>query len=274
NPWNGPNSFSLQYIHIYVRTTNPVTTNRIFRKDTFGLNIEFREDYQWQYALLISPGWGEKPLVEGELSALYYSNGVVFVEDKDFKVIANLDENYVEVIVPRQLMPDWENIRYWRVIVFVTGWAGENPDRIRGFAPGGGEWIGDATKYAESAEIPRIAEAVLVGVLPKFYDMAVYSDEFPEGISVDQQYSWSKGFDPSTGSLAVIPPPKVPTVTVIQTITKAMTLTYTSYITETKFTLTSVYVKELDVATAVLVAVVSIAVGIIVGYLISRKNKC
>jgi len=272
NPWNGPNGFSLQYIHIYVRTTNPVTTNRIFRKDTFGLNIEFREDYQWQYALLISPGWGEKPLVEGELSALYYSNGVVFVEDKDFKVTANLDENYVEVIVPRQLMPDWENIRYWRVIVFVTSWAGENPDRIRSFAPGGGEWICDTTKYAESAEIPKIAAAVLVGVLPKFYDMAVYSDEFPEGILVDQQYSWSKRFDPSAGSLAVIPPPKVPTVTITQTITKAMTLTYISYITETKFTPTSVYVKELDVATTVLVAVVSIAVGIIAGYLISRKK--
>jgi len=287
NPWSGPNGFSLQYIQVYIRTMNPLVTNNIFRKDTFGLNIELREDYQWQYALLISPGWGNGPLLGGEFSALYYSNGTVYVEDKDFNVVANTSGNYVEAIIPRSLMPDWENLKYWRILVFATSWAGENPDRIHGFTPGGGEWMCDATKYAKPEDVSRIASAIVVGVLPKLYDLAIYSSEYPDGASADQQYTWLSQFDPSTRRMATIPPPQVPTVTITSTTTITETVTRESTMTVTE-TVTTTYMGEtstttvtktvetpvtqgVEVLSAMVYVVIALLAGIVAGLLTGRR---
>lgn len=267
NPWNGPNGFSLQYTQMYIRTTNPTITNRIYRKDTFGLNVELREDYAWQYALLISPGWGSSPLIEGELSTLYYSSGQVFVEDKDFAVSANLGENYIEVRAHRTLFPDWENMKYWKILIFVTSWAGENPDRIRGFAPGGGEWIVDATAYADPGLIPKIASAIMVGVLPKFLDFAIYSEEYPGGITDKQQFDWSIQFDPATGKLATIPPIELPSITYTLTTTITKTNTITEILTVTEPSAPIPYTQ------ITLFTLISLFAGIVAGYFLGKKFK-
>jgi arabinogalactan endo-1,4-beta-galactosidase len=276
NPWQGPNGFSLQYIQVYIRTTNPAVTNKVYRKDTFGLGIELREDYAWQYALLIAPGWGTEPLPRGELSALQYANGTVFVEDKHFSVAARPEEGCVEARVPRNLMPDWENIKLWRVVAAVTSWAGENPDRIRSFAPGGGEWVVDATGYANETTAPRIAAAIIAGVLPKVMDLAVYSEEYPSGISAEQQYAWLLGFDPAKPSPTVVPPPVVPyvTITVTHTITQTLAVTETATIRE----VTTVTAKEVVQAGAepaasqlVATALLALSAGVATGYFAFRK---
>ena len=233
NPWYGPNGFSLQYIHVYVRTINPFVTNRVYREDTFGLNIELREDYAWQYAILLTPGWGSEPVLTGELSALYYVNGTIYVEDRDFNVTANTDDNYVEARIPRTLVSDWENLKNWKILVAVTSWAGENPDRIRPLIPGGGEWIADPVAYANESTRPIIATGLLAEVLPKVFDIAVYSTEYPTGILESQQYEWLMKFDAATSRLPIIPPEVVPQVTVTQTVTQTITVRETETIRET-----------------------------------------
>lgn len=274
NPWNGPNGFSLQYIQMYIKTTSPIITNKAYRVDTFGLNIKLSEDYAWQYAILISPGWGTSPLMGGELSAIYYASGEVFVEDKDFQVSANTIENYVEVKIPRDILLDWENIVYWRVFVAATSWAGENPDRIRSFAPGGGEWIIDATAYADPGVKSKIVAAIVSGILPKAMDIQLYSDEYPSGISLEQQYEWLMDFDPAKNKLVIIPPPKLPylTITLTQTITQVETITL-----ERTYTLRETQVMEVElpvhrVEQTIAIALIASAIGILVGYFTKLKT--
>ncbi|MEM3763454.1 MAG: glycosyl hydrolase 53 family protein [Desulfurococcaceae archaeon] len=271
NPWSGPNGFSLQYIHMYIRTTNPVATNRAYRVDTFGLNIKLNEEYAWQYALLVSPGWGTSPLPGGELSAIIYASGEVFVEDVDFEVTACTSENYVEVKVRRDILQDWENIAHWRILVAVTSWAGENPDRIRSFAPGGGEWLVDAVAYADPAVKPKIVAAILTDVLPKVLDIQLYSSEYPSGITAEEQYEWLLGFDPEKGVLAVVPPPKLPHVVVTVTQTITLPVAYTEIVEKT-VTLTSI-AEEYRPEQVLAVALIALAIGIVTGYFTGKKTS-
>ncbi|WP_276813578.1 glycosyl hydrolase 53 family protein [Desulfurococcus amylolyticus] len=274
NPWNGPNGFSLQYIQVYIRTTNPLATNKVYRRDTFGLNIELRDDYAWQYALLISPGWGSGPLPDGELSSLHYANGTVLVEGKDFKVSSNTSDNYVEVRTPLNLLSDWENLKSWKIIVAVASWAGENPDRIRSFAPGGGEWLSDPVAYANESSKPLIQSALLVNVLPKMYDLLIYSQEYPHGLTADQQYTWLMGFNPSKSTLAIIPPE----VKQIETVTQTITMTITTTLLSTTEKTVSIYETQTGysgytVNTVIGVALLSLALGIGVGYFLLRLQR-
>ncbi|RLG83251.1 MAG: arabinogalactan endo-1,4-beta-galactosidase [Thermoprotei archaeon] len=271
DPWDGPNDFSLQYIHIYIQTTNPLASNKVYRTDTLELNIKLREDYGWQYALILTPGWGTEPVLAGELSALYYANGTIFVEDKDFNVIGNTSENFVEARIPRSLILDWENIRSWKIFVAVACWAGENPDRIRSMAPGGGEWIVDPTAYANETMRPILIGALLAGVLPKVYDIVLYSPEYPNGITEAQQYDWLMRFKPETSELPVIPPEEVYEVTVTQTITHTVTqeVERTTTVTETveKQIEKLVGYSIIDLVIAIVIALV---LGIASGYLIHK----
>ncbi|MEM4953226.1 MAG: glycosyl hydrolase 53 family protein [Desulfurococcaceae archaeon] len=281
NPWNGPNGFSLQYIQMYIRTTNPIVTNKAYRVDTFGLNIKLNEDYAWQYAILISPGWGTAPLVNGELSAIYYSSGEVFVEDKDFDVSANIAENYVEVKIPRTILPDWENLVHWKIFIAVTSWAGENPDRIRSFAPGGGEWVIDPTAYADPNIKPKIASAILSGVLPKAIDIQLYSEEYPNGITAEQQYNWLMNFDPAKNAIPIIPPPKLPyvTITSVQTITQTIVLVETlTRMIEQTHTLKETETLRVEIPTyrfeqTIAIALITLAIGLILGYLVKVRKS-
>lgn len=269
NPWSGPNGFSLQYIHVYIRTTTPAPTNRVYRTDTYGLNIVLNENYAWQYALLITPGWGTDPLPGGELSALIYSNGTVFVEDRDFHVSANTNENYIEARIPRSLLPDWQNLKMWRVLVASTSWAGENTDRIRPFAPGGGEWVVDATGYANSTTRAKISAAIISGVLPKLLDIAIYSDEYPQGITANQQYDWLMSFDPAKAKMATVPPVESLTVTITYTTTVTTTLTTT--VTEREATPPTEIPAWSLFTTAFLL--VGLGAGLLIGYLASIRTK-
>lgn len=280
NPWNGPNNFSLQYIHVYMRTTNPAATGRIYRSDTFGMNFKLREDYAWQYALLISPGWGTRPLPEGELSALYYSTGSVYVEDKDFTVLANPSENYVEARIPLSLLSDWENLKYWKVVVAVASWAGENPDRIRSFAPGGGEWLVDPVAYADEQARVKVLAGLMSNTIPKAMDIAVYSEDYPGGISSEEQYKWLMGFNPDKGLVATVPPEVAPQVTAtitvtqalvqVQTVTRAVTETQT--VTEVQTTTETITQAYYGLEKSIAFALIAAAVGVLAGYFIAVKK--
>jgi len=282
DPWNGPNGFSLQYIHIYIQTTNPLATNKLYITDTFGLNVKLREDYGWQYAILLTPGWGTEPVTEGELSALIYANGTIYVEDKDFDVIGNTSENYVEARIPCSLISDWENLRSWKVFVAVTSWAGENPDRIRSMAPGGGEWIIDPIAYANETIRPVVISGILAGVLPKVFDIALYSSEYPNGITETQQYEWLMKFQPETSKLPVIPPEIATTVTVTktETITSTYTTTYTketTVTTEKTTTVTNTVTETIEVPVGfnteyILIIAIVVIVGLIIVYYILRST--
>jgi len=272
NPWNGPNGFSLQYIHVYIRTTNPLVTNKVYRRDTLGLNIEFREDYAWQYALVITPGWGTEPIPSGELSALLYANGTIYVEDRDFTVFGNTGQNYVEARIPRDLVSDWENLKNWKIFVAVAGWAGENPDRIRSFAPGGGEWIVDPIAYANETVKPRIIAGLMMGLIPKVFDIALYSPEYTNGIRENQQYEWLLNFNPEASKIPVIPPETSPqtTITLTTIITKTVTDTR-----EVEKTTTITIEKSVGYTTGQLVgiALISLVLGLTIGYFVLRALK-
>jgi arabinogalactan endo-1,4-beta-galactosidase len=274
NPWNGPNGFSLQYIHIYIRTTNPLATNKVYRRDTLGLNIELREDYAWQYALLLTPGWGTEPLPKGELSALLLANGTTYVEDKDFKVAGNTSGNYVEARVPCKIVSDWENLKNWKIIVVVTSWAGENPDRIRSFAPGGGEWIIDPVAYANETVRPKIIAGLMTNVIPKVFDIALFSMEYKNGTSDAQQYDWLMNFDPDLSKPPLIPPEVISRVTITHTITFTSTMTVTRTATQ-EIEKTIIIEKPIGFTIGQIIGagLIALALGIAIGYFVHRSNR-
>ncbi len=219
NPWNGPNGFCLQFPHIFVRTTADLPVNNT----SFGLNVVIAPDYAWHFALLLAPGWEEKPVPEGQKAALYYANRTVVVQDDDFKVYANETENAIIAEVSKKLLPDVEHIKEWRYVVALAGYDGFGPMRVRTVTSDPeAEWnFGNAS-----------AEAVAVGVAPYVIDLLAPTAE--------DQYkmlnSYTVNLDTFTGTLAVVygVPEVTPTTTTTETTTApATTVTETVTTTET-----------------------------------------
>ncbi len=223
NPWNGPNGFCLQFPHIFVRTTADLPVNNT----SFGLNVVIAPEYAWHFALLLAPGWEEKPVPEGQRAALYYANGTVIVQDDDFKVYANESENAIIAEVSKKLLPDVEHIENWRYVVALAGYDGFGPMRVRTVTSDPeAEWnFGNAS-----------AEAVAVGVAPYIIDLLAPTAE--------EQYkmlsSYTVNLDTFTGTLAVISgvPAVTPTTTTTETTTPTITtvtetVTTTETVTET-----------------------------------------
>jgi len=125
NPWNGPNGFSLQYIHIYVLTKG----NYPNRRDTIGLNVLVNPG--WHFALLLSGGWNPGPLPEGEYSTIYYYDYRRIVQSDSFKVYANQSENAVIAEVDQFLLPDIDHIGEWGYAVMIASYDGYSPDGTR-----------------------------------------------------------------------------------------------------------------------------------------------
>ena len=218
NPWNGPNGFCLQFPHIFVRTTADLPVNNT----SLGLNVVIAPDYAWHFALLLAPGWEEKPVPEGQRAALYYANGTVVVQDDDFKVYANETENAIIAEVSKKLLPDVEHIKEWRYVVALAGYDGFGPMRVRTVTSDAeAEWnFGNAS-----------AEAVAVGVAPYVIDLLAPTAE--------DQYkmlnSYTVNLDTLTGTLAVVygVPEVTPTTTTTET-TTAPTTTVTETVTTTE----------------------------------------
>ena len=274
NPWNGPAGFCLQYIQIYVRTTLSLYTNI----STFGLNITVKPG--WHYALLLVPGWGDTPVPEGQVSAIYDATGKLLANAYNmtnvFKVTVDpLDNNTIIAQVSVSLLKDSANADKWVYLVGVASYDGFSSTKVRTAQPGDpGQWVlGGADP-----------KAVLAGVQPLVIDIVAPTAQ--------DQYTMLSSYDATTGKLAVVygvtlsgqvvsptPPPTLPSVPVTTiTVTQSTTTTVTETATQTTTVpTTTTYTTETYVTTydytptiAVTGVLVVIALGLL-AWLLRRR---
>lgn len=178
NPWGGPNGWSLQQIHVYVKTTLPVEG----KYEAIALN--FIIEHGWHMAILIAPGWGTDPLPRGERTALYYyDKDTPLIQDGLMTSYADPAENAIVVEVAKAALYDVQNIERWIFVVAVTSHDGYGVNRIRSFATTRGEWV----VYVP----PEYALAVINGVLPYVLDILAPTK--------DDQYAMLRSFDAEKG---------------------------------------------------------------------------
>ena len=222
NPWNGPNGWSLQYIHVYVKTTLSAEG----RKDTFGLNVTI--SHGWHFAILAAPGWGSDPVPQGERTALYYyDKDTPVVQDSVLKAYADQATYSIYVEVSKSILYDPENIGRWTIAVLITSYDGYSPTKVRAFVIGGGEWAVNVTS--------NYSLAVLKGVLPLVLDVLAPTAQ--------EQYQMLNSFNVTTGEQAKVygvtpPPPTTTTPPPTTTTTTTPPETTTSPTTTTTTTIT------------------------------------
>lgn len=275
NPWNGPNGFCLQYTQIYIRTTEKGLLGRM---DTIGANVVLRPDYAWYYALLLAPGWDTEAVPVGQKAALYYSNGTIVVQDSGFNVYADMKANAIIAVVPRSLLSDLDHIANWSIVVLALSYDGFGPMRVRPVSVTGGDWVINGSAYATTDQVKRLAKAITAGVEPRVMDLLIYSPEYRNGVTADQQYKWLDSFDPDKMTPATIPyTPTVLTVTTTYTTTQTVTTTQTSLMTTTytttliSTTTTTTTVTTVDWTTTSVVGVVLLVIGFLIGFFARRK---
>ncbi|MDM7275192.1 MAG: glucodextranase DOMON-like domain-containing protein [Thermoprotei archaeon] len=248
NPWGGPNGFSLQYIHIYIKTTLEFPG----RNETFGLNVVLDSESMWHMAILIAPGWGSDPVPKGERAAIYYYNGSIIVQDGGFKVYADPAMDSIIAEVPKSMLLDVGNAGKWVYTVIVTSYDGYGPERIRPFGVNAEEWVvGAGVKYAQ---------AILFNVVPRVMDILAPTRE--------DQYAMLNTFEiikekniarmAAVKGLSATQPITLPAVTVTHTETTPITYTETE---------TRVVEVERTATWASLLA--SLAAGLLLGSLVT-----
>jgi len=260
NPWGGPNGWSLQQIHVYVKTTMPATG----KKDTFGLGVEIA--HGWHMALLVAPGWGTDPLPQGEKTALYYyDKDTPLVQNGVLKAYADQSTNSIIVEVSKQVLYDVENAGKWVIAVLVTSHDGYGENKIRSFTIGGGEW---------QVNVPaEYSLAILNGVLPKVLDVLAPTKQ--------DQYSMLRSFniDEKTPAqiygvvymITIYKPVLTPVITTTITSTTTITETIESTKTVTETTSQPVTIREVDTATSIGIGIVMLIIGFSTGYLFVKK---
>ena len=287
NPWNGPNGFCLQYVHIYVHTTADTKGNTT----TFGLNTVIDPKHAWHFALLLAPGWGSEPVPVGERSALYYANGTVVVQDGPFKVYGDPQRNAIIAEVSKNLLPDVENADKWVFVVALTSYDGYGPQRIRPFGVNAEEWVvGTGREYAQ---------AIVFNVVPRIMDLLAPDTETQYSIlnsfKIDAAagkaepavlHGFSKqDFQAPTATTATVtitltktiekPVERTVTETVSTTVTRTLktttTLTTEKTVHRTITETVEKAVKETNTAITIVLAVLAFMVGIGIGYIASRK---
>jgi len=256
NLWSGPNGFSMQYIHIYVKTAIAVTG----RNDTFGLNVALANDSRWHIAILVAPGWGSDPVPGGERSAIYYYNGSIIVQDSLFRVYADPSTESIIVEISKKLLFDLENIDKWVYTVVVTSYDGYGPDRIRPFGVESQEWIvGVGAKYAQ---------AVLFNVIPRVMDVL--------SPSASRQYEMLNTFEVKreTGiaKMAVISGVGKVAVAEPEVVTRTITVTTLLEIPTTITETMGIEVKRVDTLTLILALIVGLILGIISSIVLLRRS--
>ncbi len=255
NPWGGPAGFCLQHVQVYVRTTATGTTNT----STYGLKVVVSNDYAWHYAILLTPGWGEEPAPQGQVSAIYDATGSLVAKagGSGFTVYADASMNAIIALIDTSLLVDVDNIASWKYVVTVSGYDGFEASKLRAVGLSAEEWkFGGADTYALAA---NVAPLVIDLLAP----------------TADAQYAMLTSYrvDPQTleGTPAVVggvpaPPPQPVTKTVTETITKTTTATVTTEIPKP----VPEYVT--DWTTTIAVGIILLIIGVLLGYVFFRKK--
>lgn len=184
NPWNGPNGFCLQYVHVYILTTADLPKNT----STIGLYVDIW--HGWHYAILAAPGWGDTPVPEGQVSALYKSDGSLLADEAHnadvFDVYVSGD-NTIEIKVAKSVLQDVNNIDKWIFVVAVTSYDGFGELKVRGIQ------AGDPAEWAFGG---GDAQAILAKVQPKVVDLLAPTAE--------DQYNMLKSYNAAANKLAQV----------------------------------------------------------------------
>jgi len=218
NPWGGPNGWSFQQIHVYIKTSRAEEGKR----DSIGLNVVI--EHGWHMAILIAPGWGTDPLPKGERAAIYYyDREEVVVQNGILKAYADPTTKSIVVEISKNNLYDIESIDQWTLVVAVTSHDGYGTNKIRPFVVGGGEWaVGVPQQYAL---------AMLRNVIPYILDILTPTKE--------DQYSMLNTFDADKGELAKIRGIFITTGAVLSTTSLMITPTMSSTSTITVSTIPS-----------------------------------
>ncbi len=183
NPWNGPNGFSVQYVHIYLLTTDDTLPKNY---STYGLNVWIW--HGWNYAILLAPGWAGAPVPQGQEAVVYDAQNNVIASQEDGKLVVQGDNttNSILAIVPKTVFSDVDHIGDWIAVVAVTGFDGFAPLKVRGFNVTAQDW-----KFGGADE-----KALKAGVFPYIVDLLAPTEQ--------DQYNMLSSYDADTGKLAVI----------------------------------------------------------------------
>ena len=278
NPWGGPNGFSLQYVHIYIRTT----IDEKGSNETFGLNVALDENSRWHIALLIAPGWGSDPVPQGERAALYYYNGSLIVQDGILDVYADPASNAIIAEVEKTVLLDVDNVDKWTFTVALTSYDGYGPDRIRPFGVEAQEWVvGVGTNLAQAVlfnVVPRVMDLLAPTATDQYEMLNTFKIDRERGVGVPSIIRGVTAF-PTT------PQPETTTTTI--TITKTTETSITTTVTttlevleRTTETVTSMLTKPGETVTiektgwgsVLLVLVVGVVIGALATVLIRRPR--
>ena len=205
NPWGAKNGFCLQNLQIYLHTDAP--PNVPARSSAIGLNLNFDPSWAWHYAIILGPCWETppEPIPKGQCAVLYRPFDEV-VQGDNFKV--SVQGNAIVATLDRSLFDqaDPANIKSWRIVVALTSYDGFGPLKVRGTSLDKGDWVIWTTATATNEQKLAMANAIKFGIEPRVYDIAVYSPEYPNGITDQEQYQWLSSFDVNTKTPATIPP--------------------------------------------------------------------
>jgi carbohydrate-binding DOMON domain-containing protein len=261
NPWGGPAGFCLQHVQIYVRTTASGTTNT----STYGLKVVVADDYAWHYAILLTPGWGEDPAPQGQVSAIYDASGTLVAKagGANFTVYVDTTLNAIVAVVSASILRDVDNVASWKYVVTVSGYDGYEASKLRAVGLTAEEWkFGGADTYALAANVAPLVIDLLAPTANDQYAMLT-----------------SYRVDPQTleGTPAVVkgvpaPPPQPVTKTVTETITKTDTITETKTSVTTTAIPTTVPVYVTDWTTTTAVGIILLIIGVLLGYAFFRKK--
>jgi len=263
NPWNGTNGFSLQYIHIYVLTTD---NSLPWSYETYGLNIHIW--HGWNYAILVCGGWGNTPLPVGELSAIYSGDGtLVAVQNQNtYRISANSTENSITIKVSRSLLRDTQNYMKWIYVVAIASYDGIRSNKIRPIhSSDPSEWeFGGGDQQALNATVyPYVIDLLAPGdsqyrMLSSYntssHRLAVvggvdlYGNFYPPG-SVIKTITSTYVTSTSTTTLTITETIANTTITNYETRTTTFTTTETSIVRETTTIPTTVLEKYTETTT-------------------------
>lgn len=148
NPWNGPNGFSLQFIHMYIDTDHVEGSGRT---DTLGPRVNVTSEDAWEMALLIGPGWAGS-------NDLIFANGT---KKTELMTIEAEGEDTIVAKISSSIIGEPEE--EWGYVVLVVGWDGYGENNMRAVGV-------EAEDYTAGGGDP---DAVSEGVNPLVFDMLV-----------------------------------------------------------------------------------------------------